>query len=182
MEHSRTSRWLALAIPFAFAACASSGSQAPETEVYLPPSEAPPPPEVVVESGNLLTPPAEAYALADEIVLDGTEMGTMWTFENPPLDYWAETYGFRPTSDWLEHARLASVRYGGGCSASFVSPDGLVITNHHCARGCVDAVANEGEDFLVNGFKAETRSQERVCPNLFLDQLIDHNPWRFLFA
>ncbi len=97
----------------------------------------------------------------------------MWTFENPPLDYWAQTYGFRPTTDWLEHVRLASVRYGGGCSASFVSPDGLVMTNHHCARGCVDAVANEGEDFLVNGFKAETRSEERLCPNLFLDQLIE---------
>ena len=175
MDLPRTRRWLLAAATVVLAGCASSGAPAPETQVDLPATsaKAPAPPKVVAESGGILTPSAEAYALAEEVTLDGTEMGTMWTFENPPLDYWAETYGFRPTADWLEHARLSSVRYGGGCSASFVSPDGLVMTNHHCARGCVDAVANEGEDFLVNGFKAKSRSEERVCPNLFLDQLIE---------
>jgi len=175
MDMPRTKGWLLAAATLVLAGCASSGAPAPETQVDLPATsaKAPPPPKVVAESGGMLAPSAEAYALAEAVTLDGTEMGTMWTFENPPLDYWAETYGFRPTADWLEHARLSSVRYGGGCSASFVSPDGLVMTNHHCARGCVDAVANEGEDFLVNGFKAKSRSDERVCPNLFLDQLIE---------
>lgn len=175
MDLPRTKRWLLAAATVMLAGCASSGAPAPETQVDLPATNAKPPapPKVVAETGGMLTPSAEAYALAEEVMLDGTEMGTMWTFENPPLDYWAETYGFRPSAEWLEHARLSSVRYGGGCSASFVSPDGLVMTNHHCARGCVDAVANEGEDFLVNGFQARSRSEERVCPNLFLDQLIE---------
>jgi hypothetical protein len=175
MDLPRAKGWLLAAATFVLAGCASSGAPAPETQVDLPASnaKAPAPPEVIAESGGMLAPSVEAYALAEQVTLDGTEMGTMWTFENPPLDYWAETYGFRPTADWLEHARLSSVRYGGGCSASFVSPDGLVMTNHHCARGCVDAVANEGEDFLVDGFKAKSRSEERVCPNLFLDQLIE---------
>ena len=176
MDLSRTRRWIVAATAVVLAGCASSGSSAPETQVDLPASQAKGPPPVVAETGTkskeLLAPPMSAVALAEEVTLDGTEMGTMWTFENAPLDYWADTYGFRPTAEWLEHVRLASVRYGGGCSASFVSPDGLVITNHHCARGCVDAVANEGEDFLINGFKSNSRSEERLCPNLFLDQLI----------
>ncbi|NNK47829.1 MAG: S46 family peptidase [Gemmatimonadetes bacterium] len=107
------------------------------------------------------------------VELTGTEMGTMWTFENPPLDYWEETYGFRPSSEWLEHVRLASVRYGGGCSSSFVSADGLVITNNHCARGCIDAVSTDENDYLNDGFYAATQGEELVCPNLYLDQLIE---------
>lgn len=176
MDLSRTRHWIVAATAVFLAGCASSGSSASQSQVDLPASQAKGPPPVVAEtvtkSGDLLAPPMSAVALAEEVTLDGTEMGTMWTFENPPLDYWAQAYGFRPTAEWLEHVRLASVRYGGGCSASFVSPDGLVITNHHCARGCVDAVANEGEDFLINGFKSNSRSEERLCPNLFLDQLI----------
>jgi len=177
MVFSRSRHWIVAAAAVVLAGCASSGSSAPESQVALPATQAKGPPPVAAEtstkSKKMLAPPMSAVALAEEVTLDGTEMGTMWTFENPPLEYWAETYGFRPTTDWLEHVRLASVRYGGGCSASFVSPDGLVMTNHHCARGCVDAVANEGEDFLVNGFKAESKSEERLCPNLFLDQLIE---------
>ncbi len=142
-----------------------------------PPETAPPPmPQEVMEApapAGLLDAPEAAVALSEDVTLTGTEMGTMWTFENPPVDYWEETYGFRPSSEWLEHVRLASVRYGGGCSASFVSPDGLVITNNHCARGCIDAVSTDENDYLNDGFYAPTRDQELVCPNLFLDQLIE---------
>ena len=111
--------------------------------------------------------------MSETVELTGTEMGTMWTFENPPLDYWEETYGFRPSTEWLDHVRLASVRYGGGCSSSFVSADGLVITNNHCARGCIDAVSTDENDYLNDGFYAATREEELVCPNLHLDQLIE---------
>ena len=101
----------------------------------------------------------------------GLETGKMWTFDVPPKDYWAKRYNFTPTDQWLDHVRLSAVRYGGGCSASFVSGDGLVMTNHHCARSCIESTTKEGEDFLTNGFYASRREDERVCQGLFLDQL-----------
>ena len=100
----------------------------------------------------------------------GLETGTMWTFDVPPLDYWAKRYDFHPTPTWLDHARLSAARIPG-CSASFVSPDGLIMTNHHCARSCIDATAKPGEDLLANGFYAPTRAEERPCPGMTLDQL-----------
>ncbi len=63
-----------------------------------------------------------------------------------------ETGTFRPSQEWLEHVRLSSVRYGQSCSASFVSPQGLVMTNHHCARSCVEAVSTSTVDYVENGF------------------------------
>jgi len=144
-----------------------------------PPETAPTPvtePAVVQEAApqtGLLVVPDAAVLMSETVELTGTEMGTMWTFENPPLDYWEETYGFRPSSEWLEHVRLASVRYGRGCSSSFVSANGLVVTNNHCARGCIDAVSTEDDDFLNNGFYAATREAELTCPDLSLDQLIE---------
>jgi hypothetical protein len=103
----------------------------------------------------------------------GLETGKMWTFDVPPREYWAKRYQFDPSEAWLEHARLSAVRYGGGCSASFVSGEGLVMTNHHCARSCIESAAREGEDFLSNGFYAGRREDERICQGLFLDQLQD---------
>jgi len=100
----------------------------------------------------------------------GLETGTMWTFDVPPLEYWAKRYDFHPTATWLDHARLSAARIPG-CSASFVSPDGLIMTNHHCARACIDATAKPGEDLLSNGFYAPSRAEERPCPGMVLDQL-----------
>ncbi|HTT66465.1 MAG TPA: S46 family peptidase [Gemmatimonadales bacterium] len=102
----------------------------------------------------------------------GLQTGKMWTFDAPPLDYWARRYNFHPTQAWLDHARLSAVRIPG-CTASFVSPDGLIMSNHHCARGCADAVTRPGEDFLANGFYAPTRAEERACPNFTVDQLVE---------
>ena len=59
----------------------------------------------------------------------------MWTFDNPPLKQLAEKYNFHPTQEWLDHLRLSSVRLNDGGSGSFVSADGLLLTNHHVARG-----------------------------------------------
>jgi len=72
-------------------------------------------------SGALLSP-----------VLVHAEEG-MWTFDNPPRKQLEEKYGFSPTRKWLDHVRLASVRFNDGGSGSFVSPHGLVLTNHHVA-------------------------------------------------
>jgi hypothetical protein len=139
------------------------GGSAPPPVVDLAPAEATPP---------RLTPPNDAVTLSNAVELTGSEMGTMWTFEGAPLELWEEKYGFRPSAEWLEHARLSSLRYGEFCSASFVSDRGLVMTNHHCARSCVDAVGRPGEDFLRDGFLARDTSAERRCPGLYLDQLV----------
>ena len=100
--------------------------------------------------------------------LDG---GKMWLFENPPTEYLQRTYGFAPDQAWYRRARLASLRMPG-CSASFVSPNGLVLTNHHCAQSHVVAVSRPGEGLLDNGFTATSLDQERAVPGLTMDQLV----------
>jgi len=125
------------------------------------------------QTGPRLVPSPEAQRVGTNARLSGVETGTMWTFENAPLDYWASTYDFRPTEEWLEHVRLSSVRFGEICSASFVSPTGLVMTNHHCARDCVEAVSTAATDLVETGFYAPTNAEELLCPDLFLDQLVE---------
>jgi hypothetical protein len=120
------------------------------------------------EARAALTVPESAERTAAGITLTGTELGTMWTFENAPLDYWQRTYGFRPTQEWLDQVRLASVKIPG-CSASFVSEDGLILTNHHCARGCIAANSTPEMDFVTKGFYAPTLAEERICPNAYAD-------------
>ena len=119
-----------------------------------------------------LEPPANIVRLSERTELLGNELGSMWTFENAPLDSWKKQYGFTATKEWLDHVRLSSVRFGESCSSSFVSPNGLVLTNHHCARECVEANSKAGIDYVVNGFYAATRNEEKLCPGLYLDQLI----------
>ncbi len=97
--------------------------------------------------------------------------GKMWTFEYAPLEYFAETYGFQPDQEWFEKARLGALRIQG-CSASFVSPHGLVLTNHHCARGSVTEVSEPDENLLDNGFYALGLSDERPSSQT-ADQLIE---------
>ena len=80
------------------------------------------------------------------------DMGKMWTFDSPPKDYFSKTYGFKPDDKWFEEVRLASLRFADYCSASFVSANGLVMTNHHCARESGTGVARKGEDLNNTGF------------------------------
>ena len=98
--------------------------------------------------------------------------GRMWTFEYPPFEYFSSTYGFTPDEAWMTKARMSSVRIPG-CSGSFVSPNGLVMTNHHCARESVSAVSKEGENLLDNGFVAASMTDERVIPDAWVDQLLE---------
>lgn len=100
------------------------------------------------------------------------DTGKMWTFDYPPVEYLNERYGFEPTNEWLQDVRLSALRFGNGCSASFVSGDGLIMTNHHCAESVKRKVAKDGEDLIRNGFYAETLELERKIPGLFVDQLI----------
>jgi hypothetical protein len=99
------------------------------------------------------------------------EMGKMWTFENPPLAYLEKEYDFRPDGKWLDAMRLASLRFGNGCSASFVSSKGLVMTNHHCVRDYIAQVQKE-HDWVRDGFTATGYEQEVPIPRLTVQQLI----------
>jgi hypothetical protein len=99
------------------------------------------------------------------------DYGKMWTFENPPEAYFTETYGFTADAAWFERARGAALRLPG-CSAAFVSPRGLVVTNHHCIRGEVFELTRPGEDLMANGFYAPTLTDERRMPGYYIDQLI----------
>ncbi len=98
-------------------------------------------------------------------------MGKMWTFEYPPVEYFTNTYGFKADSAWFDRIRLSVLRIPG-CSASFVSSDGLVVTNHHCVRGAVARVTRPGETLLDSGFYAVTRDQERRIPGYYADRLV----------
>ena len=100
------------------------------------------------------------------------DQGKMWTFEFPPADHIEETYGFRPDGAWFERARLGALRIPS-CSASFVSPNGLVMTNHHCAREFVSQVSGDGETLLDDGFIAIDLNDERPVENFEADQLVE---------
>ena len=95
----------------------------------------------------------------------------MWTFDSPPVDYWKKTYGFAPDQQWLDHIRVASVRLPN-CSASFVSANGLVMTNHHCGRDCTASVSPKDSNYIETGFAAANLADEKKCPGLYVDQLI----------
>ncbi len=96
----------------------------------------------------------------------------MWTFDNPPLKQLKERYNFVPTQAWLDHVRLSSVRFNDGGSGSFVSPHGLVLTNHHVARFQLQKISTAAHNYLQDGFHARTEAEELKCPDLELNQLI----------
>ena len=100
------------------------------------------------------------------------DMGKMWTFENPPLDYFEKEYGFKPSDELLEKFQKSALKFGNGCSASFVSEDGLIMTNHHCVRGNLPAIQTGKENILRDGFNAESLNEERIIPNLKVEQLL----------
>ncbi|HLF64838.1 MAG TPA: S46 family peptidase [Saprospiraceae bacterium] len=100
------------------------------------------------------------------------DFGRMWTFENPPKAWFKEAYHFDADDEWFNEARKASLRFATWCSASFVSPDGLVMTNHHCSRGEVGALMRDGEDFDKQGFYAVSLRDERRAEGLFVEQLL----------
>ena len=111
----------------------------------------------------LLTTAGATFSVADE---------GMWTFDNPPLKQLQEKYGFTPTKAWFDHVRLSSVRFNDGGSGSFVSPNGLTITNHHVAFGQLQKLSTAGKDYVKDGFHAKTQAEELKCPDLELNVLL----------
>ncbi len=108
----------------------------------------------------------------DTVTAGKFDMGKMWTFEYPPTNYFKEEYSFTPSQQWFDHVRMSALRFADYCSASFVSADGLIMTNDHCARESIVEVQNEGEDLSKNGFYAEIIEEERTVPGLYVDQLV----------
>ncbi len=100
------------------------------------------------------------------------DFGKMWTFEHPPTEWFQENYEFTPDEEWFEDVRKSALKFASWCSGSFVSPDGLIMTNHHCSRDESITVQQGTENFDENGFYASTKEQERKVEGLFVDQLI----------
>jgi hypothetical protein len=96
----------------------------------------------------------------------------MWLFNNPPRQLLKERYKFDPTDKWLDHVQKASVRLSSGGSGSFVSPDGLVMTNHHVGSECLQKLSTPEKDYLETGFHAKARDQEVKCHDLELNVLM----------
>ena len=93
----------------------------------------------------------------------------MWPFDMIPRDRVLKEHGVTLTDAWLDHLRLASVRFNSGGSGSFVSPTGLVLTNHHVAADCIGKVASSRTDFMAAGFRAGDDGPELRCPDLELN-------------
>lgn len=108
----------------------------------------------------------------DTVKAQKYDMGKMWTFENPPLDYFEKLYNFRPTEEWLDKVQKSALKFGNGCSASFISEDGLIMTNHHCIRGILRDMSKNEEDLLKYKFYADSLKDEKKIPNLFVNQLM----------
>ena len=152
-----------------FAGC-SAGSQVAERP--MPP---PAPERMPMEA-----PPADPYAgffETEAYDYDGAEagrfdFGRMFTLDDPPADYFREAYGMNADQAWFDKARLGALRFATYCSASFISPSGLIMTNHHCARQSITQVSSPAENFNADGFLAQTLADERPVDDLFVEQLI----------
>jgi V8-like Glu-specific endopeptidase len=97
----------------------------------------------------------------------------MWTFQNFPADRVQEKYGAKIDDAWLSRVQRSITRLEGGCTGSFVSPDGLVLTNHHCSMQCLSELSSEKEDLIGKGFNSGSRAKERQCPGGMISVLMD---------
>ncbi|MCY2986751.1 MAG: S46 family peptidase [Planctomycetota bacterium] len=96
----------------------------------------------------------------------------MWLFNNPPHKILKERHGFEPTDPWLTHLQQSSVRFNVGGSGSFVSSDGLVLTNHHVGADALQKLSSAGQDYVKDGFYAKTREEEVRAVDLELNVLL----------
>jgi Peptidase S46 len=96
----------------------------------------------------------------------------MWLFNNPPLKTLRDKYHFQPSAAWLEHLQKSSVRFNSGGSGSFVSPNGLVMTNHHVGADCLQKISTRENNYVATGFEARSFAEEPKCVDLELNVLM----------
>ena len=156
-----------LLIALLLANCATTTSEtAVITEVSAP---------IVEVTESAINPTIEAPegpVMLDTVTVGRFDFGKMWTFDNPPLEYFKQEYGLDLSDQWFDLASKGSLRFGSSCSASFVSPYGLVMTNHHCARESILKVSKAGEGLVDHGYYAEYLKDERKVADLYVDQLV----------
>ncbi|HUX93377.1 MAG TPA: S46 family peptidase, partial [Ignavibacteriaceae bacterium] len=150
-NNTRFLNFFAVAIFLFIAGCSSTGQMQKEN---------------ISAKGN------ESWLNLDTVKAGKFDTGKMWTFDYPPKAYFEKEYNFDPSDKWLDNVRMSALRFANYCSASFVSADGLVMTNHHCGRESVAEVTKKGEDLFDNGFYAKTLADERPVPGLYVDQLV----------
>jgi hypothetical protein len=97
----------------------------------------------------------------------------MWTFDNFPTAAVKAKYGVSIDKAWLDHVQASAVRLSVGCSASVVSPEGLVVTNNHCVAGCTQALSTPTQDLFKGGFASAKRDEERLCPGMQAEILLN---------
>jgi len=97
----------------------------------------------------------------------------MWLFDQFPKDRVAAKYGFNASDQFLHHLERASVRFNNGGSGSFISPQGLLFTNHHVGQDCIEKLSTAEHDYLAKGFQSGTGDGEKVCPDLEVDALLN---------
>ena len=96
----------------------------------------------------------------------------MWTFDNFPASRVEKTNGTLVTAAWLDHVRLSTIRLTN-CTASFVSPEGLILTNHHCVESCLAELSSKDNSLIDRGFATQKRTEERRCSTQLADVLVD---------
>ena len=113
---------------------------------------------------------AAVLLMSSTPMIDGDE--GMWLFNDPPRKVLKERYGFEPTDAWMEHIQKSSVRFNSGGSGSFVSEEGLVMSNHHVGADAIQKLSTEEKNYLRDGFHAKTREEEVRCVDLELNVLM----------
>jgi hypothetical protein len=95
----------------------------------------------------------------------------MWLFNRTPNAIFKQRYGFEPSQKWLDHLQKSSIRFNSGGSGSFVSADGLALTNHHVGLDCLAKISTKGHDYVTTGYYAKTQADEVKCVDLELNVL-----------